>query len=299
MMLLLKSISTVLGNTPLILSLAIVSGLLTPYPANNMEFLLMPALIFALTLSLRTIPLKTSLSENLSTSFRGYALNLMIGLSALAVAFAFSLKQDAVNGFIVLAFVPPAIAVIPFTHLLGGDRRFSLSVIILAYILSIIITPLGIWVFTEGVVDPVYMLKITLLLIGVPVLASRLLPYFSLPYEIIDRPAINLSFFAITYILLSVNHQTIYGDTSLVFPVLFILFFRTFATGILAKRIIGKMTDPSRAISYMLFASYKNAGAAAVLSFELFGEQAAIPAALSTSFEIGFMIYAQKAFKIR
>jgi BASS family bile acid:Na+ symporter len=63
--------------------------------------------------------------------------SLLLGLNALLI------QDEALRaGFVIIAAVPPAVAVIPFTFFLNGDEKHSLLGTIGAYLGALIIMPL-------------------------------------------------------------------------------------------------------------------------------------------------------------
>jgi BASS family bile acid:Na+ symporter len=80
------------------------------------------------------------------------------------------------SGFVILAAVPPAVAVIPFTFFLKGDTDFSLIGTISAYLGALLITPLMVLLFIgTSFVDHLKLMIITIELIFAPLLFARIL----------------------------------------------------------------------------------------------------------------------------
>jgi BASS family bile acid:Na+ symporter len=101
-------------------------------------------------------------------------------------------------------------------------------------------------------------------------------------------PPINLGFFLVTYTVIGLNSNSIFG----VIPaVALIAFARTFLIGG-AVYIVAKLSgiQAQKRVSYTLFASFKNLGMAAAISLAVFGPRAGIPATVCILAETFFYI---------
>lgn len=284
-----------LGNTPFMLSAGLAVGFLYPGMGDPLEILLVPCLIVALSLSLRGLAFSRVRPGDLRRGLLGYGLNALMGLFVFAASSIIITNPDYHTGFIVMAFMPPAIAVFPFTYLLGGDRRMSLSGLVVSYFFALFVTPVGIWYFTGGVVQASEIFRVLVTLILIPIALSRILRRFG-GETTIDKPLVNICFCIVTYVIISLNHAELAGGGVFLLPVALILSARTFGTSFLAGRIFqGKVGEASR-VSFMLFASLKNAGLTSVTAYYLFGPSASLPAALSSVFEVGVLIWLSRRF---
>ncbi|MBE0616389.1 MAG: hypothetical protein IH608_00495, partial [Proteobacteria bacterium] len=116
-------------NRDFVFGLALVLGLTEGGPAVWTRPAALPALGLVMTLSCLGITgrLYRSSRELLTAAVAGVLLSYLVLGGFYAVASAgFRQDRDLWDGFILLALAPPAVAVIPFTDSLGGDRRFSL-----------------------------------------------------------------------------------------------------------------------------------------------------------------------------
>ena len=130
-----------------------------------------------------------------------------------------------------------------------------------------------------------YISEISLLLILLPIIVSR----FLRGYRIDTVPPINLGFFLVTYTVIGLNTQAIFGEVT---AVALITFVRTFVIGAVVyfiASLAGEVVE--KKISYTLFASFKNLGMAAAVSLVLFGPKAGIPAAVCILAETSFYIF--------
>ncbi len=278
---------SLLKNSSFILVLSILFGLLLPEAARWSEVLITPVLMVMMTFSLTDVNLSDAAAAkgSLQNSILGLALNYGL-LSGLILLLSYNMQDQALRqGFIVMAAVPPAIAVLPMTRILHGNIRLSLLSQALSYLASLVLMPAIIYVFTRQTgVSLVYLVQMSLLLILLPALASRVVRRIPLDPVL----PINMGFFWVTYTLIGLNQAALWGDIG---SVSWIALARTLGIGLAiyaAARVAG--SDRQHAISYTLLGSYKNLGLAAVISLALFGPEAGIPAAISVLAETGFFI---------
>lgn len=207
-------------------------------------------------------------------------------LSGLILLLSSSLPDGPLKrGFVVMAAVPPAIAIMPMTRILRGDSRLSFLSEALSYLLSLLLMPAIIFAFTSNTgLSVSRLLEISTAFILIPALASRAVTRVPLDPLI----PINLGFFLVTYIVIGCNQVDLWNTTAIVAE---ISIARTFIIGLLIMgAALATGVGDERAISYGLLGSFKNLGLAATVSILLFGQQAAIPAAFSVLAETGFFI---------
>jgi BASS family bile acid:Na+ symporter len=270
-------------NTAVILTLAVALGFLLPEPAEKLEFLVIPALFLMMAFSMAGIDLSL---PPIRGALAGFLLNYLF-LSGLILLLASMILEEEVLvlGFVVMAAVPPAVAVVPLTKLLDGDVRLALYSEALSYLGSLVLTPLIIFLFAgEAGVEVGETAKIVLLLILLPILASRRVSRL----KIDPANPINAGLFTVTYIVVGLNSSSISTEAA---GVLLIAFARTFLSGaiVYAGAAFAGVDRPQR-IAYTLFASFKNLGLAATVALLLFGPRAGIPAAVCILTETSFYI---------
>lgn len=270
-------------NTAFILTLAVALGFLLPEPAARLELLVMPALFIMMAFSMAGIDLAVPPIRGAITGF----LISYLFLSGLILILAASVIEEEALwlGFVVMAAVPPAVAVVPLTRLLAGDVRLALYSEALSYIASIVLMPSIIYIFAgmaaSGVAETA---KVVLLLILLPLIASRRIGRL----KIDPAHPINFGLFVVTYIVVGLNSGAMAKEAA---GVLFIAIVRTFASGaiVYAASAMAGVGRPQR-IAFTLFGSFKNLGLAAAVALLLFGHTAAVPAAVCILTETGFYI---------
>ena len=282
-----KRIVDLIQNSTSVLILSVLLGLVLPGPAGATEALVTPALMVMMAFSLTEVDLGRDIksSASLKRGFLGIIINYGL-LSGLILLLSYSLPDESLrHGFVIMAAVPPAVAVLPMTRILKGDMSLSFAGEILSYLASLLLMPLIIYLFVHQTgISPIYLLQISIVLILIPALASmlvRLLP-------INPVLPINLGFFLVTYTVIGLNQGALWTDG---WSVAWISIARTFAVG-LAVFILARSAGlkSSQAISLTLLGSFKNLGLAAAVSLLLVGPAAGLPAAFCVLAETAFFI---------
>ncbi|WP_461458834.1 hypothetical protein [Methanothrix sp.] len=282
-----KRIVDLIQNSTLVLILSVLLGLVLPGPAGATEALVTPALMVMMAFSLTEVDLGRDIksSGSLKSGFLGIIINYGL-LSGLILLLSYSLPDESLrNGFVIMAAVPPAVAVLPMTRILKGDMSLSFAGEILSYLASLLLMPLIIYLFVHQTgISPIYLLQISIVLILIPALASRLVRLIPINPVL----PINLGFFLVTYTVIGLNQGALWTDG---WSVAWISIARTFAVG-LAVFILARSAGlkSSQAISLTLLGSFKNLGLAAAVSLLLVGPAAGLPAAFCVLAETAFFI---------
>ncbi|MCX8119068.1 MAG: bile acid:sodium symporter [Desulfobacterota bacterium] len=285
-------------NRNLLLLTAFLFGLSWGEPARPLRGLILPALVMIMTLSTTHITLrelrqmKDYLKDILLVTLIHYP--FLSGLILLANHLWIS-DPDLQVGYVVMAAVPSAVAVIPFTYLLKGEMIVSLLGSTWIYLFALLAAPMISFLFLDvAAIDPSRIVLTLLQLILLPFLLSRLLlRWRGFPtFKPKMGPLINFGFSLILYIVIGMNREVFFGPFDLLLLIFAIAFLRTFVSGHLIDLWSRWLkVDPRRRISYVLFGSYKNLGLAAALSLLIFNERAAVPSALTIPFEFLFLMW--------
>ena len=281
--------------------MALVLGFLWDTGAQYTQRLILPGLAVVMTLSSMGIrgdslqSLKSILSFTLVGILGNFLLHgvILIGLSALIIR-----DQFFWNGFILLAAVPPAVAVIPFALFLRGNMDLALLGTIGAYLGALIITPLIAFVFLgAGFISPTKLLLILGELIIGPLIVSRILVSTGLskridPYK---GPIINWSFFLVVYIITGLNRDIFIHQPLSIIPVTVIAILTTFVLGWVIEKIGDNLHYQKEMLtSFVLLATFKNYGLAGALALVFFNPQTAVPATVTSAVGILYFIWLER-----
>lgn len=288
----------ILQNRNFILILSLILGLLWGKGAQWTEGVTLPALAIVMTISTMSVPRSVfrSFRDILAPTMAGIVMNYVIlgtfilGLNALLI------HDEALKvGFVIIAAVPPAVAVIPFTFFLKGDSSFSLVGTIGAYLGALFIMPLmALGFLGSGLDDPFKLIVIMMELILVPLIISRILIRIKMDSFLnpVKGAITNWGFFLLTYTIVGLNRELILHNPLSLLPVAFIAVASTFLLG-WGIEGVGKVfrLQPKILTSLLLLGTLKNYGLAGGLALALFSKKTAAPATVSAVFMIVYIIW--------
>jgi BASS family bile acid:Na+ symporter len=294
----LNHLTSFLRNRNFILILSIILGLLWGKGAQWTEGVTLPALAIVMTISTMNVSrgVFRSFRDILAPAMAGIVMNYFIlgtfilGLSALLI------RDEALKvGFVIIAAVPPAVAVIPFTLFLKGDNLFSLIGTIGAYLGALFIMPLmALGFLGSGLYDPFKLIVIMMELILIPLISSRILIRIKMDSFLnpVKGAITNWGFFLLTYTIVGLNRELILHNPFSFLPVAFISVASTFLLG-WGIEGVGKVfrLQPKILTSLLLLGTLKNYGLAGGLALALFSKKTAVPATVSAVFMIVYIIW--------
>ncbi|MBW2559848.1 MAG: hypothetical protein JRE40_03215 [Deltaproteobacteria bacterium] len=293
-----KKITRLLQNRDFILFLALMTGLFLPQASTWSRHLTLPALALVMTISTMGIPgsLFRSPRSLIIPAISGIVMSygvlagFILGISSLVIH-----DRELWKGFVILALMPPAVAIIPFTDLFKGNRAFSLAGTAGGYLGALIILPLTLYkVLGSGHFVLERLTIIAIVLIIVPLVISRLLLKGKLD-KVLDPVKgiiINWSFFVVVYTIVGLNQDVFTRQPLRLLPVVAIAIGSMFVLGLLIEWT-GKLLriNPQTTISLVLLGTIKNYGLAAGIALTLFSKESALPATVSTIFMFVYVIW--------
>lgn len=287
-----------LKNRNLLLLTAFLFGLFFGDFASLFKGWILPILILIMSLSTTQIALEElmQIKKYLRDIFIVTLIHYPFLSGLILLANHFWVKDpDLRVGYIVMAAIPSAVAVIPFTYLLQGEMAVSLIGSAWIYLFALIAAPLISLHFLDvAKIEPFRLILILLQLILVPFFLSRLLLKWKRFHRFQPDAGvlINVGFALILYIVVGMNRNVFFSHPDQLILISAIAILRTFGSGHLIDLLSRWLkVDQRRRVSYVLFGSYKNLGLAAAISILLFNERAAIPSAITTPFEFLFLIW--------
>ena len=291
-------VRNILGNRNVIFLLAIVLGFAWDTGAKYTQRLIVPGLAVVMTLSCMGISGDTFRSAKafIVSSFIGIIGNfllhgfILVGLTMLLIT-----DQTYWNGFILLAAVPPAIAVIPFSLFLRGNIELALFGTIGAYLGALVITPLIALAFLgTGFISPEKLLLVLGELIIGPLVLSRILIRTGLSKKIepYKGPITNWSFFLVIYIITGLNRDIFIHEPLSIVPVAIVAILTTFVLGWVIEKIGNSLGfDKPTVTSFELLATFKNYGLSGALALVFFNPQTAVPSTVTSAIGIIYFIW--------
>jgi len=248
-----------LNNRNFIFILAITLGLLLPHPAEWTKTLMIPALAMVMTIATINVPNNYFLNPraiwkpSLAGIFMSYVIlaGVILCLSALLIK-----DKNLWIGFVLVAAVPPAVAVIPFTAIMEGNVSYTLSGTVASYLAVLLIMPLAFWLFIGTAFDDPYkLLKIMLLLIVLPLILSRLILYFNWQDKLspVRGPLTDWGFFIVLYSMIGVNRNLIFSNPLAIIPIVAVVFSTTFILGWIIQKTSALCKVDKRILSVWFF----------------------------------------------
>ncbi len=263
-----------------------------------------PALTLVMTLSTATITsrdlasIKTMPRTILSSLLLNYV--VMGGIMILLATWLIN-DSDLWAGLVIVAAVPPAVAVVPFSYMLGGNTVFSLTGLIAAYLAALVLTPAIMMLFLDvGFLNPVELLSILGQLIVIPLVISRILLFTGLTRNINKwrGTVVNWSFFIVVFTIVGLNRQVFFGNFDVLLKITIIAILVSFILGF-AIELIAKALHIDRAtnVSLILMGTKKNYGLASVIALTLLSKKAAVPGTICLVFAILHTVWLSFHFK--
>ena len=293
-----SSLYRLLKNSNFIFLIAFLLGLFSGGFASMLKEYILPALVLIMSLSTTQITLTelTRAKNYLWDILLVFVINYLFLSGLILLANDLLIKDhDLYVGFVVMAAIPSAVAVLPFTYLLRGEMMVSLMGSACLYLLALVVAPLiSLQLLDVARIEPLKLVTVLIQMILVPFLISRLILKWKGFRHVRENTnlLVNLAFFLIIYAVIGMNRSVFLKHFDILIIVSLVAFLRTFVSGHivdLLSRLVG--TDRERRMSYVLFGSFKNLGLAAAIAIVLFNERAAIPAAVAIPFELLFFIW--------
>ncbi len=281
-----------------ILILAIVLGLIVGQVADFTQVLVLPALAMVMTLSTSSLTsqdfarLKSMPGPIIISIILSY---LVLGGVILLLGWWLIKDPDLWAGFVILAAVPPAVAVVPYSYMLFGNTYFSLIGMIGAYMVALVLTPVMMMLFL-GVdfINPMRLVNILVQLIVIPLILSRVLLFTGLSRRIEKwrGTMVNWGFFLVIFTIIGLNREVFFGQFEVLLKIAVIGFAITFVLGhIIEFAARALKVDRETTISLVLMGTMKNFGLASAIALALFSERASIPGAIFIIFAVLYVVW--------
>lgn len=302
-------ISALFSNRNFIFLLAIFAGLIAYHGADWTEPLVIPGLAIVMTISTLGIPNSVFRSPRslIMPALKGILMNYLILATVIIALSALMIRDEALRvGFILVAAVPPAVAVIPFANLLEGDQTLALIGTVGAYMAALIVMPaITLNLIGASFIEPWKLATVMLELIVLPLLVSRLLLWKGW-HKPLARPSgalTNWSFFIVLYTIIGLNRTALVSQPLAIMPVILITFVGIFLMGYLIELIGRYYHIPQETLTSLnLLGTLKNYGLSGGLALTFFNREASLPSAVGTIFLIVYIVwldFRRKKYKAR
>ena len=224
-----------------------------------------------------------------------YVLNTVV---TLAIGALFIPTHESIwYGWVILASMPCAIAVVTAAVLTKENIEVSFVGVTATYVIGIAVTPLLSFILIGDAVDPLEILKYLLLFIIVPLILSRPLGRMHVP-RTVKIPVINMMMFIMIFLSVNSNRDYIFGSVDFALLILAVAITRVIALTVLSKLVIkiARVPDDRRTVQTVM-GVWKNTGLSVSMSMLLLAAtpESVIPCFMSMMVEcIWFSVITRK-----
>ena len=275
----------------LLFILAVVPGIYLPQAVPGVSFLILPALMIAQTLTLLRFPggFFNEPRKLVPGALWGNLMNYLILGNLIILGSIFLIRDEKLwIGLVLVAAVPPAMAVLPLGMKLRADKMLTLAGFAGAYAGAIILMPLIGIAFLKFI--PVHYDKLIILfftLIVLPLIISRIAVDRNWDSRIMQHHSTisNLCFFIVFYTLAASNSNLI-RQWPLEIILISVLAFSVIVLISVVLVLIGWFykIPPPKITSLILLGTMKNYGLAGGVALYVFNDEAALPALIFAVF---------------
>src|SRR2546426_8759032 len=218
-------------NFSFVVVLGLVAGLATGGPSAYAREVSTVALVFAMTFSLTAVDFRGLSVRQESREFLRAAVLNYGALSGVILVLSFLYADPQVRyGWVVMAAVPSAVAVIPITSMFRGNVQRALVSSAFLYVAALGLAPVVTLLFAGQAANPVELGVQVLLQIALPLAVSRPLARSTLVAR--HRPVlVNASFFVLVLTLAGANRSVFVQNPTLVAALAVGGFVRTWGIG--------------------------------------------------------------------
>lgn len=281
----------------LLFACSILLGLFLPQAGKATYFMILPAIIIILTVTLLRFPAGffREPKKLLPGALLGSLMNYLILGNLIILGSIFLIRDEKFwTGLILIAAVPPAVAVLPLSERLQGDRLLTFAGFAGTHVAALILIPLiGVAFLKYIPMSYDKLIVLFLALIGLPVLLSRITVdrNWGPLIERHEGTVTDVCFFLVFYTIAAQNAPLIRQ-----WPMAIVLISLVAVLSLVlicaAFWLIGKFHKiPRQNISsLLLLATMKNYGLAGGIALYVFSSEAALPALIFSLFMFIFTI---------
>lgn len=269
---------------------AIVLSLMTDSLDLPSSSLIIIVLIVQMTLSMDGLKLSLKdMRENrrdaVNSLLLSYGLNTVV---TLAVGYAFIPMDVSIwYGWVILASMPCAIAVVTATTLTNENMKASFVGVSASYLAGLLVAPILSFLIIGDAVNPLEILRYIVLFILLPLALSRPLGRLALP-RTVKVPIINLMMFIMIFLSVNSNHGFIMEAPEKVLTVFSFVIVRLLVLILLIKVLIGVLRIPDDRVTTMkVMGLWKNTGLSVSMSMLILSStpESVVPCFLSLMVE--------------
>lgn len=296
----------ILGNRNFVFPFSIIVGIVLGEAAGWGKPFILPLLGLVMAVSTTEIPSTVFLRfrELIRSTILVILLNYVI-LGSITLMLARWLMPDEPLwvGFVLFVAAPPAVAVVPFTVVLGGNKALALLGTFGGYLASLLLAPLiTMLLLGTNIIPAGKLLWVLAELVIIPFAISRLILIagFDKRLEHYRGIIVNWSFAMVVCTVVGLNRDVLVQEPHVLFVTFLVGFVSPFLIGWLIDRTTQKLgiSLPDRK-TFILMGTLKNSGFSAAVALSLVGARAAIPSTMTSIFLTLYFIYLDSHFRTR
>ena len=279
-------VQKILLSFSVMVGLGIIFGFISGgFPQFNSEIATI-ALFIAMTFSLQQISIRKTVQQaSKKVMLLAFIVHFIL-LSGIILLCGSFFPSPLWEGFVVMAAVPPAVAVVPITKVLRGNVQQTIVSLSFLFLIALVLTPVILLIFLGEKVAFWRMVETVVEFIVFPLLLSRLLRKVSLSSKQ-NSMIVNMCFFIVMFAIVGLNRMALVQDIWLLAILTLVIMIRTIGTALLVF-VIGekKKKDRGIIIPLALFASFKNDGLGLLIAASILPPLASVPFIIAIIFEM-------------
>jgi BASS family bile acid:Na+ symporter len=293
-------IRSVLESTEFILLVAIVIPLLFVVNMTSIRFY--TEIIFGIVMFLSIRPFfKQKSNFTLTKNIKGVFISLLINyvlLSGIYLLFGlifFSASSEYFIGYILLAIVPPAIAIVPLCYLTKCDINVADKSLVLGYFLALIIIPASLYLIFGNDLNFILLARSLILLILLPIFLAYITKNVNSAIFNYTKIINNILLGLVVFTIISINRSTLLNmhDINIIYVFIMNLLI-IFALGLIVYFVSKKFVSRKDAIDYSLYATQKNEATGLAIVLLMFNNYVAIPLIIALVVQFLYFIFFER-----
>lgn len=244
------------------------------------------ALFIAMTFSLQRVSIRKTVQQASKKMILLAFLVHFVLLSGVILFFGSFFTSPLWDGFVVMAAIPPAVAVVPITKILRGNVQQTIVSLSFLYLIALVLTPIFLLVFLGEQTAFWSMVETVVEFIILPLLLSRIIRRLSFSSKQ-NSMIVNVCFFLVMFAIVGMNRMALVQDPVLLVVLTAVIMVRTIGTALFVF-VIGEKRKKDRGIviPLALFASFKNDGLGLLIAATLLPQLASVPFIIAIIFEM-------------
>lgn len=244
------------------------------------------ALFIAMTFSLQRVSIRKTVQQASKKMILLAFLVHFVLLSGVILFFGSFFTSPLWDGFVVMAAIPPAVAVVPITKILRGNVQQTIVSLSFLYLIALVLTPIFLLVFLGEQTAFWSMVETVVEFIILPLLLSRIIRRLSFSSKQ-NSMIVNVCFFLVMFAIVGMNRMALVQDPVLLVVLTAVIMVRTIGTALFVF-VIGEKRKKDReiVIPLALFASFKNDGLGLLIAATLLPQLASVPFIIAIIFEM-------------